>query len=86
MSEIPEVVIFSKSGCGLCEKAKGIALRVKEDIPFSFREIDITTDPELFARYRYVIPVLAIDGKDVFVSKISELRLRKALARRRKRL
>ena len=82
MSDRPQVTIYGKAGCSLCDKARELVLRVQADIPFALREVDITGDPELFARYRYVIPVLAIDGKEAFVSKVSEFRLRKALARR----
>jgi len=78
----PNVTIFSKPGCCLCDKAKEIALRVQADIPFSLREIDITQDQTLFEKYRDTIPVIAIDGRDVFVSKVSELRLRKTLSDR----
>jgi glutaredoxin len=76
------VIIYGKPDCGLCDKAKAIARRVQADIPFSLQEVDITEDPRLFEKYRYTIPVIAIDGRDVFVAKVSELRLRKVLSDR----
>ena len=82
MSDRPQLTLYGKAGCSLCDKAKELVLRVQADIPLELREVDITGDPELFSRYRYVIPVLAIDGREAFVSKVSELRLRQVLARR----
>jgi glutaredoxin len=82
MMKKPTVSIFTKAECGLCEKAKALVLKVQADFPFLLQEIDITRDPALFQKYRYVIPVVAIDGRDVLVSKISEFRLRKALSNR----
>jgi len=73
------VVIYSKSGCCLCVKAKAILLRVQTEIPFTLQEIDISQNQTLFEKYQYVIPVVAINGQDLFISKISEFRVRKAL-------
>lgn len=73
------MVIYSKSGCCLCDKAKAILLRVQIEIPFTLQEIDISQNQALFEKYQYVIPVVAINGQDLFISKISEFRVRKAL-------
>ncbi len=75
----PDVVIYSKPGCCLCDKAKSILLKVQAEIPFVLQETDISQDQALFEKYQYVIPVVAINGQDVLVSKISEFRFRKAL-------
>ncbi len=83
MRQPPQVTIFSKAGCSLCDKAKELLLKVKAEIPFQLQEVDITRNRDLFEKYRYVIPVVAIDGNDVMVSKVSELRFRRALAERR---
>lgn len=79
MATKPNVVIYSKPGCCLCDKAKVILLKVQEKIPFTLQVIDISQNQALFEKYRYVIPVVAINGQDLFVSKISEFRVRKAL-------
>ncbi|HVJ49650.1 glutaredoxin family protein [Desulfitobacterium sp.] len=75
----PNVVIYSKPGCCLCDKAKAILLKVQEKIPFTLQVIDISQNQALFEKYQYVIPVVAINGQDLFVSKISEFRFRKTL-------
>ena len=79
MTIIPNVVIYSKPECCLCDKAKAILLKVQAEIPFTLQVIDISQDQALFEKYQYVIPVVAINGQDLFVSKISEFRLRKGL-------
>ena len=33
---------------------------------YALEEVDIQSDPELFARYRYEIPVLCINGVEAF--------------------
>lgn len=76
------ITLYTKRGCHLCEKAHTILLRVAEDYPLTIETVDITTDEDLYARYWDVIPVVEVEGGPTFVSKISELRLRKALAER----
>ncbi len=79
MTAKPNVVIYSKPGCCLCDKAKVILIKLQVEIPFTLQEIDISQNQALFEKYQYEIPVVAINGHDLFVSKISEFRLRKAL-------
>jgi len=58
-----EVVVYSKQGCHLCERviAKLEEMNYESSIRLSAR--DITEDQKLFERYRYLIPVVAINGK-----------------------
>lgn len=79
MTTKPNVMIYSKPECCLCDKAKAILLKVQAEIPFTLRVIDISQNHTFFEKYQYVIPVVAINGLDIFVSKISEFRFRKAL-------
>lgn len=53
--------------------------RVRRFIPFELHEVDIRQDMALLARYGDVIPVVAIDGKDALISKVTEFRLLLAL-------
>jgi glutaredoxin len=58
-----EVVVYSKQGCHLCERviAKLEEMNYESSIRISAR--DITEDQKLFERYRYLIPVVAINGQ-----------------------
>lgn len=74
----PNVVIYSKPGCCLCDKAKATLLKLQTEIPFTLQDIDISQNQALFEKYQYVIPVVAI-GENTFISEVSEFSLRQAL-------
>ena len=60
------VVLYTKKNCGLCNKMREqMALANCAEL-YTLEEVDIEKDAELFARYRYEIPVLAIDGVEAF--------------------
>lgn len=57
------ITLYTKEGCTLCEKVKAqLALLAADNEAWAYQltEIDITADPDLFARYRFSIPVLHI--------------------------
>lgn len=60
------VILYTKSNCGLCDKMREQMHRAHCDELYSLEEVDIELDPELYARYRYEIPVLCINGVEVF--------------------
>jgi glutaredoxin len=60
------VEIYSKADCPLCDEAKDVIVSVRQRVPFELKVVDIEADPELFARYRYDIPVVFIDGSKAF--------------------
>ena len=65
---MPEVTLYGRAGCHLCDDARDALLRVRERTggAFSIAEIDITTDDALHARYLERIPVVALDGEELF--------------------
>lgn len=73
------VEIYSKSDCCLCDDAKAILARVRADIPFELREIDIESDPELLRKYGQQIPVVFIGGFKAFKFHVDETELRRKL-------
>ncbi len=74
-----QVVLYGSPDCHLCETARAKLERVRRAIPFELREVDVRTNPELIRRYGDQIPVVAIDGRDALVTKITEFRLLRAL-------
>ncbi len=62
----PEVVLYGRQGCHLCEDARAAVLRVRDRIAFALTDVDIERDPALHARYLERIPVLALDGEELF--------------------
>ena len=74
-----KVEIYSKSDCHLCDEAKSVLSKVKQEISFDFFEIDITSNRELFTEYKEQIPVVFICGKKAFKFRVNEKELRKRL-------
>ena len=66
MSGKVSVTIYSKPGCHLCEEAKAVMLKAGCRELFTITETNIETDPQLLALYRFEIPVIMIEGKEVF--------------------
>ncbi|MDQ3889709.1 MAG: glutaredoxin family protein [Actinomycetota bacterium] len=55
--------------------------RAREEFPFELEEIEIGGDPELERRYRERLPVVEIDGEEVFTYFVHPEGLRRRLAR-----
>jgi len=66
MVEKVRVVLYTKPGCGLCEEMKDSMQRAGVGDLYTLQEVDIEKDAELYARYRYDIPVLLINGLEAF--------------------
>jgi len=73
------LTIYGKKGCCLCEEAKETIRRVQRDFPLRIEEVGITSDPRIYKRYRERIPVVVLQGQEVFRSKVHEITLRKKL-------
>ncbi|MFC3886601.1 glutaredoxin family protein [Bacillus songklensis] len=73
------VVMYTKTSCPLCEKAKQVLLELQQEHPFTLQEIDIYQDDSLLEKYQLMIPVVAIDGEDVAFGQIQKVEIRKRL-------
>ena len=62
----PNVIIYSRPGCHLCDEAKTAILSAGCSDQFTLEEINIESDPELLRKYQYDIPVVTIDGVEAF--------------------
>jgi glutathione S-transferase len=60
------VTLYGRPGCHLCDTARAALLRVGRRHPFELREVDIEREPALFKRYLERIPVIAVDGEELF--------------------
>ena len=84
MSGKVNVTIYSKPGCHLCEEAKAVMLGAGCRELFTITETNIETDPQLLARYCFEIPVIMIEGEEVFrhrlIAKEFRAAIEKALA------
>lgn len=75
----PVLTLYGAPDCCLCDQAKALIEKVRRDVPVQLVLLDIQSDPRLFERYRYAIPVVAIDARVVMAGKVTEFWLRKAL-------
>ncbi|MFZ3059324.1 MAG: glutaredoxin family protein [Candidatus Methanoperedens sp.] len=73
------ITIYSKKNCHLCDIAKVTLLKIRKEFPFSLIEVDIEKDKEIFEKYKYLIPVIEIDGEKTFTYKVNEAEFKKIL-------
>jgi glutaredoxin len=71
MKDKAHVILYSKPGCHLCEVMKAEMAKAGCGELYELEEINIESDPALLARYRNEIPVLVIDGSEVFKHRLS---------------
>ena len=72
------VVLYTKSGCDLCDDAIETLLKYRQYLPET-EEVDIHSDPELLNRFQTCIPVVEFDGKVRFHGKVDEPLLRRLI-------
>jgi len=62
----PRVTIYTRPGCCLCDIVKNVLREAQQRADFEYQEVNIDTDPDLRQRYTGDVPVVAINGADVF--------------------
>lgn len=75
-----EIVLYGRPGCHLCDDARVVLERVRADVQFALVERDIEADDALFKAYLERIPVIALDGEELFEFFVDEAELRRRLA------
>lgn len=71
MAEKLRIILYTKAECGLCEEMKKQMMEAHCAELYELQEVDIEGDTELFAQYRYEIPVLQINGVEAFRHRLS---------------
>jgi len=74
------ITLLAKPGCHLCDDARAVIERVAAEAGVRYTERDITASAEDMAEYWDKIPVTLVDGVQIDFWRISESRLRAALA------
>jgi glutaredoxin len=74
------VQLYFARDCHLCDSARRVLARVRSEVPFELEEIDVGGDPELERRYREWLPVVLIDGEEVFKYFVHPDELRRRVA------
>jgi glutaredoxin len=73
------VTLYGRAGCHLCDDARAALQRFRATVPFVLEEIDIEADDALLRRYLERIPVIALDGEELFDFFVDEQALRRKL-------
>ena len=76
---MPTVTLYGRPGCHLCDDAREVLERIRRTEPFELEEVDIEADDDLLRRYLERIPVIALDGRELFDFFVDEPALRAAL-------
>lgn len=75
------VMFFTRPECSLCDAALFVLRRVRAAHPFELTVVNIDEPghESWFAAYRHDIPVVHLDGVEIFRHRIDERRLRAIL-------
>ena len=76
----PEITLYGKPGCHLCESAETWLAELGNRYPHRLRVRDITADPALFDRYALRIPVVVV-GATEYDAPLTAAVLERALRR-----
>ncbi len=75
------VTLWGKADCCLCDRAQAVLERLAREFPLHLEKRDILADPDVYEQFRFIIPVVEIEGGPRFEGKITEYWLRQALTR-----
>ena len=71
--------MYARPGCGLCDEAREVIMAVRARTSFEYREVDVTGDDSLELEYGIRIPVVLVDGRELFEIRVDAGRLGEAV-------
>ena len=71
--------MYARPGCGLCDEAREVIMAVRARTAFEYREVDVTGDDSLELQYGIRIPVVLVDGRELFEIRVDAVRLGEAV-------
>ena len=77
---IPTVTLYSRPGCHLCEVVKEQLETIRREMDFHIEERNIDEEASLRERYNDDIPVVAVNGQDVFKHRMDIAKFREMLS------
>ncbi|MEA2355833.1 MAG: hypothetical protein QOD61_1962 [Solirubrobacteraceae bacterium] len=75
----PVVELYGHAECCLCRTAMEVLGRLRGELGFELVEHDITADDALHRAYFERVPVVAVDGEELFEFVVDEAVLRRVL-------
>ncbi|MEA2481065.1 MAG: hypothetical protein QOJ07_2987 [Thermoleophilaceae bacterium] len=73
------VTLYGKPGCCLCDEAKETIAAVRTEREFELEHVDVSIDPALHRDYGERIPVVAVDGEELWEYHVDAAELRTRL-------
>lgn len=80
MSRRPRVTVYTRATCGLCRTAEAVVAEVAGDLA-DVEHLDVDADAALKERYTVRVPVVAVDGEEMFDYVVDPEALRDAIER-----
>ena len=72
--------MYSRPACGLCDEAREVIWAARQRVPFEFDEVDVSGDDALELEYGIRIPVVLVDGEELFEIRVEPRELEAAIA------
>ena len=58
--------MYSRPRCGLCDRAREVVEGVRARTPFEFEEVNVERDDALELAYGIRVPVVLVNGEELF--------------------
>jgi hypothetical protein len=71
--------MYSRTTCGLCDRAREEILAVRAEVPFDYDEVFVDGNDELEKEYGLRVPVVLVDGVERFEVEVQAGELRALL-------
>jgi glutaredoxin len=81
VAAVTRITFYGKPGCHLCEDARVALDRLLAGRNLELEVIDVSLDPKLYWAYGERVPVVVVDGEELFEFFVDEDSLRKRLDR-----
>jgi glutaredoxin len=65
-SPLQTLIIYTKPNCSLCDEALEEVEAARQLIPFQLEQVDILNNLALYEKYKHDIPVLCLNGEEIF--------------------
>ncbi len=77
------ITFFTRPDCSLCHSALYVVERVRRHLPFELEIVDISArgNEKWLDAYREHIPVVHLDGEEIFRHRVDERELKELLRR-----
>ena len=72
--------MYSRTTCGLCDRAREEILAVRADVQFDYDEVFVDGDDALEREYGLRVPVILVDGVERFEVQVPREELRALLS------